>query len=107
MGCSRECRQRHKVSIHKFRSKGSKAWFLGRKHSAFLDRNRGHDRHSANGLYVSTIIDSKELSFDTMGTLVLTNAQLLAMMFEKIVLNKRETNEIIDAYFKMMFNEFD
>ena len=29
---------------------GSKAWFLGRKRSAFLNRNRGHDKHSANGL---------------------------------------------------------
>ena len=29
---------------------GSKARVLGRKHSAFLNRNRGDDRHSANGL---------------------------------------------------------
>ena len=50
MDCSRECRHRLKVSPHKIRSKGSKAWFIGRKHSAFLDRNRGHDRYSANGL---------------------------------------------------------
>ena len=48
-----------------------------------------------------------ELLFDTMGTLVLTNAQLLAMMFEKKGPNKRETNGLIDAFFKMMFNEFD
>jgi hypothetical protein len=29
---------------------GSKAWVLGRKRSAFLNRNRGYDRHSANRL---------------------------------------------------------
>ena len=27
----------------------SKKWFLGRKRSAFLSRNRGHDRYSENG----------------------------------------------------------
>ena len=48
-----------------------------------------------------------ELSFDTLGTPVLTNAQLLAMMFEKMGLNKRETNDLIDAFFKVIFNEFD
>jgi predicted extracellular nuclease len=30
---------------------GSKAWFLGRKHSAFLNRNRGLDRHSVDGFF--------------------------------------------------------
>ena len=28
---------------------GSKGRFLGGKHSVFLNRDRGHDRHSANG----------------------------------------------------------
>jgi hypothetical protein len=36
---------------------GSKAWFLGQKYSAFLNRNRGHDRHSANGLMLEKIVN--------------------------------------------------
>jgi hypothetical protein len=48
-----------------------------------------------------------KLSFDSLGKPVLTNVQLLAMMFEKKGPNKRETNGLIDAFFKMMFNEFD
>ena len=62
MGCSRECSLRHKVSTHEIRSKGSKAWFLGRKRSAFLNRNPGHDRHSANGL-MGLALFPLELSF--------------------------------------------
>ncbi len=70
-----------------------------------MNRNRGHDRHSANGLYVPTIIDRMELSFDTLDTPALTKAQLSVMLFDQLGLNKREAHDFIDAFFDMLFNE--
>ena len=70
-----------------------------------MNRNRGHDRHSANGLSVPTIIDRMELSFDTLDTPALTKAQLLVMLFDLLGLNKREAHDFIDAFFDMLFNE--
>jgi integration host factor subunit alpha len=46
-----------------------------------------------------------ELSFDTLDTPALTKAQLSALLFDQIGLNKREANDFIDAFFDMLFNE--
>jgi integration host factor subunit alpha len=46
-----------------------------------------------------------ELSFDTLDTPALTKAQLSAMLFDQLGLNKREAHEFIDAFFDMLFNE--
>ena len=70
-----------------------------------MNRNRGHDRHSSNGLSVPTIIESMELSFDTLDTPALTKAQLSVMLFDQLGLNKREAHDFIDAFFDMLFNE--
>jgi integration host factor subunit alpha len=40
-----------------------------------------------------------DLSFDSLGSLTLTKAQMSEMLFEQIGLNKREANELIDAFF--------
>ena len=40
-----------------------------------------------------------DLSFDSLGSLTLTKAQMSEMLFEQIGLNKREANEFIDAFF--------
>lgn len=40
-----------------------------------------------------------DLSFDSLGSLTLTKAQMSEMLFDQIGLNKREANDFIDAFF--------
>lgn len=40
-----------------------------------------------------------DLSFDSLGSLTLTKAQMSEMLFDQIGLNKREVNDFIDAFF--------
>ena len=43
-----------------------------------------------------------ELSFDTLETPALTKAQLAELLFEQIGLNKRESKDMIDAFFDLI-----
>ncbi len=43
-----------------------------------------------------------ELSFDHLETPALTKAQLAEMLFEQIGLNKRESKDMIDAFFDLI-----
>ena len=43
-----------------------------------------------------------ELSFDNLETPALTKAQLAEMLFEQIGLNKRESKDMIDAFFDLI-----
>lgn len=46
--------------------------------------------------------DFMELSFDTLETPALTKAQLAELLFEQIGLNKRESKDMIDAFFDLI-----
>jgi integration host factor subunit alpha len=41
-----------------------------------------------------------DFSFDLLGSLTLTKAQMSEMLFDQIGLNKWEANEFIDAFFE-------
>jgi integration host factor subunit alpha len=43
-----------------------------------------------------------ELSFESMETPALTKAQLAELLFEQIGLNKRESKDMIDAFFDLI-----
>lgn len=43
-----------------------------------------------------------EFSTETLETSALTKAQLAGLLFEKIGLNKRESKEIVDAFFELI-----
>ena len=43
-----------------------------------------------------------EFSNETLETSALTKAQLAGLLFEKIGLNKRESKEIVDAFFELI-----
>ena len=43
-----------------------------------------------------------EFSIETLETSALTKAQLAGLLFEKIGLNKRESKEIVDAFFELI-----
>ena len=43
-----------------------------------------------------------ELSFESLETPALTKAQLAEMLFEQIGLNKRESKDMIDAFFDLI-----
>ena len=45
-------------------------------------------------------LNCMDLSFDSLGSLTLTKAQMSEMLFDQIGLNKREANELIDAFFE-------
>jgi len=46
-----------------------------------------------------------ELSFDNLDTQALTKAQLAELLFEKIGLNKRESKDMIDAFFDLIVSK--
>ena len=46
-----------------------------------------------------------ELSFDNLETQALTKAQLAELLFEKIGLNKRESKDMIDAFFDLIVSK--
>jgi integration host factor subunit alpha len=43
-----------------------------------------------------------EISISSMGSLTLTKAELSALLFEQLGLNKREANDFVDAFFETM-----
>jgi len=46
--------------------------------------------------------DKKNMEFDTLETPTLTKAQLSEMLHEEVGLNKRESKDIVDAFFYML-----
>ena len=46
-----------------------------------------------------------DLSFDSLGSLTLTKAQMSEMLFEQIGLNKREAKEYIEAFFEVISSQ--
>jgi integration host factor subunit alpha len=47
-------------------------------------------------------IDALELTVDSLETSALTKAQLAEMLFEQIGLNKRESKDMVDAFFDLV-----
>ena len=48
-----------------------------------------------------------ELSFDNLETPALTKAQLAEMLFERLGLNKRESKDMVEAFFELVHETLD
>ena len=48
-----------------------------------------------------------QISFETLETPALTKAQLSDLLFEQIGLNKRESRDMVDAFFDLMVDSID
>ena len=70
-----------------------------------MNRNSGHDRHSANGFPFGCNNLFMELDLDTLDTTALTKAQLADALFDQLGLNKREAKDFVDAFFEIVSAE--
>jgi hypothetical protein len=68
-------------------------------HTRFDEQNFMH-RLCTNGLGCNNL--GMEISICSMGTPTLTKAELSALLFEQLGLNKREARDFVDAFFETM-----